>query len=94
MDIESLETKLVKSSKVEDGDIIIIKVNPNDKDSFNKETIHKLYSQIKQMLGNKNVAIYFFPKNLDIDFIKTNIQNIESNKENIDNQIKQEINEN
>ncbi|MEY4370915.1 MAG: hypothetical protein RIQ48_631 [Pseudomonadota bacterium] len=87
MNIEPLEVKLVKSSKIEDGDIVIIKIDSEDKKNFDTDNIKSLYSQIKKMLGDKNLSIYFFPKNLDIDFIKTQVENIESNKDKINNEI-------
>ena len=93
MNIESLEIKLLQSSKIEDGDVVIVKVDMNDKKIFEKESIQKLYSQIKNMLNNKDISIYFFPKNLDIDFIKANILNIEKNKEEMNEQIENQINE-
>ena len=86
MNIEPLEVKLVKSSKIEDGDIIIIKVSTEDKKNFDTENIKNLYAQIKNMIGNKNISIYFFPKNLDIEFVKENIKNIESKKDEIANE--------
>jgi hypothetical protein len=90
MKIEPLEIKLVKSSKIEDGDIVIIKVNSDDKKNFDSDNIKSLYAQVKKMLGDKNISIYFFPKNFDMDFIKNQIEIIESNKENIQNQAKNE----
>ena len=83
MNIEPLEVKLVKSSKIEDGDIIIVKVGSEDKKNFDTENIKNLYAQIKNMIGNKDISIYFFPKSFDIDFIKTQISNVENNKEKI-----------
>jgi spore germination protein GerM len=93
MKIEPLEVKLVKSSKIEDGDIIIVKVNSEDKKHFDQENIKNLYAQIRKMIGEKNISIYFFPKHFDIDFIKNQVEIIEENKENIQTQAK-EKNEN
>lgn len=93
INIESLEVKLIKSSKVEDGDIIIIKVNSDDKKHFDQDNIKSLYAQIRKMLGDKNISIYFFPKHFDISFMKNQIETIENNKNNIEKEIK-EKNEN
>jgi hypothetical protein len=93
MKIEPLEVKLVKSSKVEDGDIIIIKVDSEDKKHFDQENIKNLYGQIRKMLGDKNISIYFFPKHFDIAFMKNQVEIIENNKNNIEKEIK-EKNEN
>jgi signal peptidase I len=76
MNIESLEIKLVKSSQIEDGDIIIIKVDDLNKKYFNKENIKNIYDQITNMINKQNLKIYFFPKNLDIEIVKNHIKNI------------------
>jgi hypothetical protein len=76
MNIESLEIKLLKSSKIEDGDIVIVKVDNNDKEFFTKDFVKKIYDQITEMLDRKDLKIYFFPKNLDIEIIKNHVKNI------------------
>jgi len=86
MNIESLELKLVKSSKIEDGDIIIVKIDDQRRKQLTKEEVKTLYTQITQMIKKDNIGIYFFPKNLDLEFIKNHVNNIESNKDQIEKQ--------
>jgi hypothetical protein len=82
MDIKSLEINLFKTSEIEDGDTILVKIDDKKKSSFKQEDIRYIYDQIKQ-ITKKNISIYFFPKHLNIDIIKHHIQNIETNKEDI-----------
>jgi len=74
LDIESLEIKLLKSSQIEDGDIILVKINEEDEKKISKENVRKLYDQISDMVKKPNIGIYFFPKNLDISLIKNLIK--------------------
>ena len=74
MKIENLEIKLLKSSKIEDGDNILVKINDYDKNALSKEDIKNLYQKISSMV-EKEVGIYFFPANLEISLIKDLIKN-------------------
>lgn len=85
MDIKSLEINLLKASEIKDGDIILIKINPEDKAKFSKDNITNIYSQIKNMV-NKDISIYFFPKDLDLELIKYHIEQTEINKNKISEQ--------
>lgn len=84
MKIENLELKLLKSSKIEDGDNILVKINDFDKNSLSKEDIKSLYEKISGMV-KKEVGIYFFPANLEISLIKELVKN-----NSLDNMIKEE----
>lgn len=74
MEIESLEIKLLKSSEIKDGDIILVKIKDSDKLKLDKNKVRDLYEQISKML-KKPIPIYFFPDNLSIDIIKKSIIN-------------------
>lgn len=82
MDITKLEINLFKTSEINDGDTILVKIDEKDKSKFTKENIKSLYDQIKKIAG-KDISIYFFPKNLSIDIIKNHVKNIENSKEDI-----------
>lgn len=84
MKIENLEYKLLKSSKIEDGDNILVKINDFDKNSLSKDDIKNLYEKISTMV-KKEVGIYFFPANLEISLIKDLIKN-----NSLNNMIKEE----
>jgi|688.fasta_scaffold734755_1 hypothetical protein len=71
MKIESIETKLVKGSKIEPGDIVIVKMNSQDRESLSKEEIKSLYKNITSMLGVKDIGMYFFPKDIDLYSMKS-----------------------
>ncbi len=82
MNIKSLEINLFKTSEINDGDTILVKIDDYQKSNFNKENIKVLYDEIKK-ITKKDISIYFFPKNLSIDIIKNHVKNIENNKEEI-----------
>jgi hypothetical protein len=82
MNIESLEISLFKASEIKDGDIILIKTGPEDKAKFNKDNITSIYNQIKGMV-NKDISIYFFPKDFEIELIKYHVEQTEINKDKI-----------
>lgn len=88
MKIENLELKLLKSSKIEDGDTILVKINDNEKNKLSKDDIKKIYKSISDMI-NKQVGIYFFPANLDLSLIKKLIE-----ENSLNDMIKQEENKN
>lgn len=79
MDIESLELNLLKSSQINDGDIILVKIDETKKSKLKKEDIQFLYEQIKK-ITKKDISIYFFPENLSLHLIKNHIKNIEESK--------------
>jgi hypothetical protein len=85
MDIKSLEINLFKSSEINDGDTILVKIDDKQKSEFKKEDIKYLYDQIKK-ITKKDISIYFFPKNLSIDIIKNHVKNIEKSKDTILNE--------
>lgn len=72
MKIDSLEIKLLKSSEIKEGDVILVKIKESDKLKLNKDNIRHLYDQISKMI-NKSIPIYFFPDNLSIDIIKKSV---------------------
>lgn len=73
MNIESLEINLFKASEIKDGDIVIVKIANDQKSKLDKENIKSLYKQITDMT-KKEIPIYFFPANLDLQIIKNTIQ--------------------
>ena len=79
MDIESLEINLLKSSEINDGDTILVKIDSQQKSDLTKENIKSLFDKIKGIV-KKDISIYFFPKNLSIDIIKNHVKNIEDSK--------------
>jgi hypothetical protein len=87
MDINNLELKLLKSSQVEDGDIILVKIDDKEKAGLKKEDVESLYTKITQMINKKNIGIYFFPKNISIDMIKNHVKLTKD----IENQINENI---
>jgi hypothetical protein len=82
MDIKSLEINLFKTSEVQDGDTILVKIDEEKKSNLKKEDIKFLYDQIRNIV-KKDISIYFFPKDLSIDIIKNHVKNIEDSKEQI-----------
>jgi hypothetical protein len=82
MDIKSLEINLFKSSEINDGDTILVKIDQEKKKNLGKEDIKFLYDEIKK-ITKKDISIYFFPKDLSIDIIKNHVKNIEDSKESI-----------
>jgi hypothetical protein len=80
INIESLEINLFKASEIKDGDIILIKIDSDQKKEFNKENITNLYTQIKDLV-KKDIGIYFFPKNITVEAIKNHISSFEENKQ-------------
>lgn len=80
IEIENLELKLLKSSQIEDGDILLVKMRQDDKNSLSKENIKHLYEQITKMINKKDINIYFFPDNMSIDIIKNYVKNMEELK--------------
>jgi hypothetical protein len=80
IDIKSLEINLLKTSEINDNDTIIVKIDQKEKSNLDKEKISQIYSEIKNMI-KKDIAIYFFPKNLEISIMKQHIQNIEKEKD-------------
>jgi hypothetical protein len=82
MNIKSLEINLFKTSEINDGDTILVKIDDDKKKEFQKEDIKFLYDEIKK-ITKKDISIYFFPKYLSIDIIKNHVKNIEDSKESI-----------
>lgn len=80
MDIKSLEINLFKTSEIKDDDTILVKIDAEEKSKLNKKDIENLYKDLKTILNNKNVNIYFFPKNMSIDMIKNHVRLTEQNK--------------
>jgi hypothetical protein len=69
MKIKSLEKKLLKTSQIEDGDVILIKINSEKKKDLTPDQIKSFYNDMK-MLVKKDVPIVFFPDYLDVEIIK------------------------
>ena len=70
MNIESLETKLLKTSKIEEGDLILIKINSEKKKDLTPEQIKSFYNDIKALIKKDDIPIVFFPDYLDVELIK------------------------
>lgn len=85
MNIESLEIKLLKSSEIKDGDIIIVKINDTEKSKLDKATVKNLYEQITKMI-KKEIPIYFFPSNLNFEIIKNSIESTQESLKSKDNE--------
>ncbi len=90
MNIESLEIKLLKASEITEGDIILVKVSEKNKSKLTKEKVQSLYQQITKIINKKNIPIYFFPDDVEMKVIKNHIQNVESQKEKIEENIEDE----
>jgi hypothetical protein len=82
MDIKKLEINLFKTSEIQNGDTILVKIDEEKKSKLKKEDIKFLYDEIKKIV-KKDISIYFFPKYLSIDIIKNHVKNIEDSKESI-----------
>jgi hypothetical protein len=82
MDIKSLEINLFKTSEVQEGDTILVKISEEKRANLKKEDIKFLYDEIRKIV-KKDISIYFFPKGLSIDIIKNHVKNIEDSKEQI-----------
>lgn len=80
MKIESLEVNLFKASEIKNGDILLVRIDNEEKNKLTKEGVRNIYDQILNMIKRKDIGIYFFPKNLDIEIIKNHILNIENSK--------------
>jgi hypothetical protein len=85
MDIETLEINLLKASEIKDNDIILVKINNEQKKNLKKEDVQDLYKKINEIV-KKNITIYFFPDNLSINIIKNYIKEVEKENENIPNE--------
>ena len=82
MDIKSLEINLFKTSEINDGDTIIVKIDEDFKKTLDKDKIYSIYTQIKEIV-KKDISIYFFPKSLSVSLIKEHIKNTEDSKNKI-----------
>jgi hypothetical protein len=82
MDIKSLEINLFKTSEINDGDTIIVKIDDEFKAKMDKDKIYSIYTQIKDIV-KKDISIYFFPKSLSLSLMKEHIKNIEDSKNKI-----------
>jgi hypothetical protein len=69
MKIQSLETKLLKTSKIEEGDLILIKINSEKKKDLTPDQIKSLYNDMRALV-KKDIPIVFFPDYLDVEIIK------------------------
>jgi hypothetical protein len=90
MNIESLEIKLLKASEIVEGDVILVKVSEKNKSKLTKEKVQSLYQQIIKIINKKNIPIYFFPDDVEMKVIKNHIQNVELQKEKIEENIEDE----
>lgn len=82
MNIKSLEINLFKTSEINDGDTILVKIDNFEREKLKKEDVQVLYDKIKSIV-KKDISIYFFPKNLSIDIIQNHVKNMEDSKESI-----------
>ena len=70
MKIENAEISLLKASQIQDGDVLLVRMSKKYKEQMSAEKAHKLFEQIKSMAGDKQVGIFFFPKDLEISIIR------------------------
>lgn len=94
MNIKSLEINLLKASEIEDGDIIIVKVSKDDKLKLTKENVQSLHKHISEITKKPNIPIYFFPKNISVEMIKTHVKTIETQRPNVEKSLNENENEN
>lgn len=80
MNIDKLEIKLLKTSEIKDGDVILVKISDYEKQKLSKESIKNLYDKISKMVKREDIGIYFFPDNLEVSLIKDLIKNDVTNK--------------
>jgi hypothetical protein len=80
MNINKLEIKLLKTSEIKEGDVILVKISDYEKQKLSKDNIKSLYEKISQMIKRDDIGIYFFPDNLEISLIKDLIKNNVTNK--------------
>ncbi len=69
MKTQSLEKKLLKTSKIEEGDLILIKINSEKKKDLTPDQIKSLYNDMRALI-KKDIPIVFFPDYLDVEIIK------------------------
>ena len=93
-DIESLEINVLKASEIKDGDILIVKMDKEQKNKMNKDDVKNIYDQIVKMIKRSDISIYFFPEDLSIDIIKNNVKMIEDSKIKIEQETEKQIDEN
>lgn len=78
MEIQNAELSLFKASDIQSGDVVLVRVAKSFKDQMTGDKAQELYKQIKYMIGeDKNVGIFFFPKDLDISIIKGYLEQAE-----------------
>ncbi|MEN9446594.1 MAG: hypothetical protein RL728_1106 [Bacteroidota bacterium] len=71
MDIKKLEVSFLKVSEIKSGDVVIVRMSPEEKNKLNKENITEIYNQIKNIVGKeKEVGIFFFSKDMELSYIK------------------------
>ena len=90
MNIESLEVSLFKASEIQNGDIILVRMDKEEKNKLTKDNVQSLYKQINAMIKKENIQIYFFPKDISIDLIKKHVETLDINQ----NKIEASLNEN
>lgn len=92
MKIESLEINLLKASQIEDGDIIIVKISKDEKLKLTKENVQSLHKHISEITKKPHIPIYFFPKNVSVEMIKTHVKTIETQRPNLEQSLNQNEN--
>jgi hypothetical protein len=70
MKIENAEVTLLKASQIEDGDVLLVRMSKKFRDGMNADKAQALHTQLSEMVGEKKIGVYFFPKDLDISVIK------------------------
>lgn len=83
MNIESLEINLFKVSEIKEKDIVLVKIHQDEKKQLKKEDIQNLYEKITKMV-NKEIPIYFFPANLDIQILRSGLEEAQKAQESND----------
>lgn len=71
MNIKNLEVSILKTSELKSGDVVIVRMSPEEKNKLNKDNITEIYNQVKNMIGkDKEIGIFFFSKDMELSYIK------------------------
>lgn len=71
MNIKNLEVSILKTSELKSGDVVIVRMSPEEKNKLNKDNITEIYNQVKSIVGKeKEIGIFFFSKDMELHYIK------------------------
>jgi len=77
MEIENLEVSLLKASNIQDGDTVLVRLTEEQKQEMTKEKAGELYNKIKKCVGeDKKIAIFFFPKSMELGLVKDTMKTV------------------